>query len=169
MQVVAPPLTVSGCQNETISAIIAAWSNSGSNIRFSDRLAVVMWKEAEVQDLSNVDQFLVPTSRIFSKLFEAGVYMPDSLNHGKVVYKKREKSRGHHAVDMAALFYLIPRRMLSGLDVLIYFWDERDGSRRSVDDCSRQVLLTSFGLGPELCGWWFGPNVGGDQALTQKC
>ncbi|CAE7911230.1 unnamed protein product [Symbiodinium necroappetens] len=74
-EVVAPPLTVSGCQNETISAIIA------------------------------------------------GVYMPDSLNHGKVVYKKREKSRG--------------------LDVLIYFWDERDG--------------------PELCGWWFGPNVGGDQ------
>ena len=20
------------------------------------------------------------------------------------------------------------------------------------------------GRGPELCGWWFGPNVGGDQA-----
>ena len=25
---------------------------------------------------------------------KAGVYMPDSLNHGKVVYKKQEKSRG---------------------------------------------------------------------------
>ena len=32
MQVVAPPLTVSGCQNETISAIIAAWSNSGNDV-----------------------------------------------------------------------------------------------------------------------------------------
>ena len=50
--------------------------------------------------------------------------MANSMNHGKVVYKKQEKSRG--------------------LDVLIYFWDDRDG--------------------PELCGWWFGPNVGGDQA-----
>merc|ERR1719379_2941169 len=45
------------------------------------------------------------------------------MNHGKVVYKKNEKAKG--------------------LDVLIYFWDDRDG--------------------PELCGWWFGPNVGGDQ------
>eukprot|EP00439_Symbiodinium_sp_Y106_P028763 s1242_g3.t1 len=53
----------------------------------------------------------------------AGEYVPDSTNHGKVVYKKKEKSQG--------------------IDVLIYFWDERDG--------------------PELCGWWFGPKVGGDQ------
>eukprot|EP00434_Breviolum_minutum_P038985 symbB.v1.2.034597.t1/scaffold4494.1/size38952/2 len=45
------------------------------------------------------------------------------MNHGKVVYKKQKRSRG--------------------LDVLIYYWDDRDG--------------------PELCGWWFGPNVGGDQ------
>lgn len=74
-QVSAPPLTVSRCQNETISDIIA------------------------------------------------GVYIPASMNHGKVVYKKQERSRG--------------------LDVLIYYWDDRDG--------------------PELCGWWFGPNVGGDQ------
>jgi len=29
------------------------------------------------------------------------------------------------------------------MDVLIYFWDERDG--------------------PNFCGWWFGPQVGGDQ------
>ena len=29
------------------------------------------------------------------------------------------------------------------LDVLIYFWDERDGAN--------------------FCGWWFGPKVGGDQ------
>merc|ERR1712060_698697 len=47
-------------------------------------------------------------------------------NHGKVVYKKQEEDDE-----------------LSGLDVLIYYWDDRDG--------------------PELCGWWFGPNVGGDQ------
>jgi len=32
---------------------------------------------------------------------------------------------------------------VNGLDVMIYFWDERDG------------------VG--FCGWWFGPKVGGDQ------
>merc|ERR1711870_47134 len=30
-----------------------------------------------------------------------------------------------------------------GLDILIYFWDNRDGD--------------------DLAGWWFGPNVGGEQ------
>merc|ERR1711870_5087 len=29
-----------------------------------------------------------------------------------------------------------------GLDVLIYYWDERDGA--------------------DLCGWWFGPSAGGE-------
>ena len=29
----------------------------------------------------------------------------------------------------------------SSSDVLIYFWDDRDG--------------------PDFCGWWFGPHVGG--------
>jgi len=52
-----------------------------------------------------------------------GNYTPYSANHGKVVYRKDEKSKG--------------------FEVLIYYWDDRDG--------------------PELCGWWFGPNVGGDQ------
>merc|ERR1712139_251678 len=40
-----------------------------------------------------------------------------------MVYKKRKDSKN--------------------LDVMIYFWDERDG--------------------PELCGWWFAPSIGGDQ------
>merc|ERR1712014_431654 len=31
----------------------------------------------------------------------------------------------------------------NGLDVMVYFWDDRDGAK--------------FG------GWWFGPKVGGDQ------
>ena len=31
---------------------------------------------------------------------------------------------------------------VDGEDVFIYFWDERDG--------------------PEYCGWWIGPSVGGD-------
>lgn len=52
-----------------------------------------------------------------------GNYTPYSQNHGKVVYRKDEKSKG--------------------FEVLIYYWDDRDGA--------------------ELCGWWFGPNVGGDQ------
>eukprot|EP00927_Polykrikos_kofoidii_P004608 TRINITY_DN11825_c0_g1_i2.p1 TRINITY_DN11825_c0_g1~~TRINITY_DN11825_c0_g1_i2.p1 ORF type:complete len:1658 (-),score=400.74 TRINITY_DN11825_c0_g1_i2:139-5112(-) len=55
--------------------------------------------------------------------FITGIYIPDDFNHGRVVYKKERKTRGH--------------------DVLIYFWDERDG--------------------PDQCGWWFGPNVGGNQ------
>eukprot|EP00746_Dinoflagellata_sp_MGD_P126627 gnl/MRDRNA2_/MRDRNA2_61423_c0_seq2.p1 gnl/MRDRNA2_/MRDRNA2_61423_c0~~gnl/MRDRNA2_/MRDRNA2_61423_c0_seq2.p1 ORF type:complete len:905 (+),score=306.83 gnl/MRDRNA2_/MRDRNA2_61423_c0_seq2:167-2716(+) len=44
-------------------------------------------------------------------------------NHGKPVYKKDQQ--------------------VNGLDVLIYFWDDRDG--------------------PNFGGWWFGPKVGGDQ------
>merc|ERR1712187_285469 len=32
---------------------------------------------------------------------------------------------------------------VNGLDVMVYFWDERDG--------------------PSFCGWWFGPKIGGDQ------
>merc|ERR1719149_337996 len=52
-----------------------------------------------------------------------GNYTPYTQNHGKVVYRKDEKSKG--------------------FEVLIYYWDDRDG--------------------PDQCGWWFGPNVGGDQ------
>lgn len=49
--------------------------------------------------------------------------MPSSTNHARNVFKKTEQ--------------------VNGLDVLIYFWDERDG--------------------PTFSGWWFGPKVGGDQ------
>merc|ERR1712032_1749746 len=52
-----------------------------------------------------------------------GTYVPFSINHSKAVYQKVEKARG--------------------LDVLIYYWDDRDGS--------------------DLSGWWFGPSLGGDQ------
>mmetsp|Transcript_100554 Transcript_100554/g.260293 ORF Transcript_100554/g.260293 Transcript_100554/m.260293 type:complete len:415 (-) Transcript_100554:9-1253(-) len=52
-----------------------------------------------------------------------GTYRVSTMNHNKPVYKKYEKAKG--------------------LDVLVYFWDDRDGL--------------------ELCGWWFGPAVGGDQ------
>merc|ERR1719247_1284426 len=44
-------------------------------------------------------------------------------NHGKPTYKKDGQ--------------------VNGLDVMSYYWDERDG--------------------PGFCGWWFGPKVGGDQ------
>ena len=47
-------------------------------------------------------------------------------NHGRPVYKKNEVVANNPT-----------------LDVLIYFWDERDGAN--------------------FCGWWFGPKVGGDQ------
>ena len=50
-----------------------------------------------------------------------GVYNAVDTNHGKPVYKKEA----------------------SPTNVLIYFWDERDGA--------------TFG------GWWLGPKVGGDQ------
>ncbi|CAK0883943.1 unnamed protein product [Prorocentrum cordatum] len=46
-----------------------------------------------------------------------------SPNHGKPTYKKDTQ--------------------VNGLDVMLYFWDERDGKAFS--------------------GWWFGPKVGGDQ------
>merc|ERR1712151_854350 len=44
-------------------------------------------------------------------------------NHGRPTYKRNGQ--------------------VGGLDVMLYFWDQRDG--------------------PNFCGWWFGPKVGGDQ------
>eukprot|EP00439_Symbiodinium_sp_Y106_P039842 s3586_g4.t2 len=52
-----------------------------------------------------------------------GNFTANGQNHGKPTYKK------DHQVN--------------GLDVMLYYWDERDG--------------------PNFCGWWFGPKVGGDQ------
>eukprot|EP00411_Alexandrium_monilatum_P049962 CAMPEP_0175451616 /NCGR_PEP_ID=MMETSP0095-20121207/62986_1 /TAXON_ID=311494 /ORGANISM="Alexandrium monilatum, Strain CCMP3105" /LENGTH=154 /DNA_ID=CAMNT_0016752143 /DNA_START=45 /DNA_END=505 /DNA_ORIENTATION=+ len=53
-----------------------------------------------------------------------GTFVPNGeRNHGLPVFKKTEK--------------------VSGLDIMLYYWDERDG--------------------PACSGWWFGPQVGGDQ------
>ena len=95
------------------------------------------------------------------------MYMPDSLNHGKVVYKKQEKSRGLWGVVTGAVTGKhCESASSSGLDVLIYFWDERDGRFPSASCRSIQAAVFTMlsWSGPELCGWWFGPNVGGDQA-----
>mmetsp|Transcript_104529 Transcript_104529/g.185972 ORF Transcript_104529/g.185972 Transcript_104529/m.185972 type:complete len:1039 (+) Transcript_104529:66-3182(+) len=53
----------------------------------------------------------------------AGLYITKEDNHGKPVYKKEGPS--------------------GSVTVLIYYWDDRDGSAFN--------------------GWWFGPKVGGDQ------
>ena len=55
-----------------------------------------------------------------------GTFALQTENHGRPVYKKNEAVVNNPT-----------------LDVLIYFWDERDGAN--------------------FCGWWFGPKVGGDQ------
>ena len=55
-----------------------------------------------------------------------GTFSGLTENHGRPVYKKNEPVANNPT-----------------LDVLIYFWDERDGAN--------------------FCGWWFGPKVGGDQ------
>jgi len=52
-----------------------------------------------------------------------GTFTLSGDNHGKPAYKKDSQ--------------------VNGLDVMLYFWDERDG--------------------PNFCGWWFGPKIGGDQ------
>merc|ERR1719247_1779762 len=52
-----------------------------------------------------------------------GTFQLHGENHGKPTYKKDGQ--------------------VNGLDVMSYYWDERDG--------------------PGFCGWWFGPKVGGDQ------
>lgn len=52
-----------------------------------------------------------------------GTFTLSSQNHGKPVYKKDTQ--------------------VNNLDVMLYFWDQRDGASFS--------------------GWWFGPQVGGDQ------
>ncbi|CAE7194909.1 unnamed protein product, partial [Symbiodinium necroappetens] len=58
-----------------------------------------------------------------------GNFTANGQNHGKPTYKKEDLEFGDHQVN--------------GLDVMLYYWDERDG--------------------PNFCGWWFGPKVGGDQ------
>lgn len=52
-----------------------------------------------------------------------GTYVRSGDNHGKPTYKRDSQ--------------------VNGLDVMMYFWDERDG--------------------PAFSGWWFGPMIGGDQ------
>mmetsp|Transcript_9346 Transcript_9346/g.16265 ORF Transcript_9346/g.16265 Transcript_9346/m.16265 type:complete len:1041 (-) Transcript_9346:62-3184(-) len=52
-----------------------------------------------------------------------GTFQLSTENHGKPAYKKDGQ--------------------VNGLDVMIYYWDERDG--------------------PGFNGWWFGPVIGGDQ------
>lgn len=52
-----------------------------------------------------------------------GTFQLAGENHGKPTYKKDGQ--------------------VNGLDVMTYYWDERDGAG--------------------FCGWWFGPKVGGDQ------
>jgi len=52
-----------------------------------------------------------------------GIFQLSGENHGKPTYKKDGQ--------------------VNGLDVMTYYWDERDGAG--------------------FCGWWFGPKVGGDQ------
>eukprot|EP00927_Polykrikos_kofoidii_P059628 TRINITY_DN54773_c0_g1_i1.p1 TRINITY_DN54773_c0_g1~~TRINITY_DN54773_c0_g1_i1.p1 ORF type:complete len:1286 (+),score=290.34 TRINITY_DN54773_c0_g1_i1:85-3942(+) len=57
-------------------------------------------------------------------------------NHGKPVYKKDTQVPLPPGSPLAS-------GQTGGLDVMLYFWDERDGQTYS--------------------GWWFGPKVGGDQ------
>ncbi|CAE7212856.1 STOML2 [Symbiodinium sp. CCMP2456] len=52
-----------------------------------------------------------------------GNFTANGQNHGRPTYKKDTQ--------------------VNGLDVQLYYWDDRDG--------------------PNFCGWWFGPKVGGDQ------
>eukprot|EP00931_Biecheleriopsis_adriatica_P032574 TRINITY_DN18_c0_g1_i2.p1 TRINITY_DN18_c0_g1~~TRINITY_DN18_c0_g1_i2.p1 ORF type:complete len:1027 (-),score=405.02 TRINITY_DN18_c0_g1_i2:107-3187(-) len=57
-----------------------------------------------------------------------GNFTLSGANHNKPVYKKDQQ--------------------VNGLDVMLYFWDERDGANFS--------------------GWWFGPKVGGDQVWAYQ-
>eukprot|EP00435_Cladocopium_sp_Y103_P021690 s3160_g5.t1 len=57
-----------------------------------------------------------------------GDYNIAGSNHNKPAYKKEQK--------------------VSGLDVMLYYWDERDGMAFS--------------------GWWFGPKIGGDQVWAYQ-
>lgn len=52
-----------------------------------------------------------------------GNFTANGQNHGRPTYRKDQQ--------------------VNGLDVMLYYWDERDG--------------------PNFAGWWFGPKVGGDQ------
>eukprot|EP00929_Paragymnodinium_shiwhaense_P031484 TRINITY_DN1761_c1_g1_i8.p1 TRINITY_DN1761_c1_g1~~TRINITY_DN1761_c1_g1_i8.p1 ORF type:complete len:1093 (+),score=350.88 TRINITY_DN1761_c1_g1_i8:75-3353(+) len=58
-------------------------------------------------------------------------------NHGKPTYRKDTR------VPVPAGVTNMPATPDGMLDVMLYYWDERDG--------------------PTYSGWWFGPKVGGDQ------
>lgn len=74
---------------------------------------------------SNKDVTLVVTGCTHATVggIVRGTFQLIGENHGKPTYKKDGQ--------------------VNGLDVMTYFWDERDG--------------------PAFSGWWFGPKVGGDQ------
>eukprot|EP00435_Cladocopium_sp_Y103_P054561 s421_g17.t2 len=60
--------------------------------------------------------------KLFGRIVR-GNFTANGQNHGRPTYRKDQQ--------------------VNGLDVMLYYWDERDG--------------------PNFCGWWFGPKVGGDQ------
>jgi len=59
-----------------------------------------------------------------------GDYAEKGTNHGKKVYQKIQDIPGHQDID-----------------VLLYFWDQRDG--------------------PDFSGWWFGDQIGGSQVWAR--
>mmetsp|Transcript_78760 Transcript_78760/g.218910 ORF Transcript_78760/g.218910 Transcript_78760/m.218910 type:complete len:908 (+) Transcript_78760:117-2840(+) len=67
-----------------------------------------------------VDPVVGPTIR--------GSYSLSGLNHGRPVFKRGQKA--------------------SGFDVLIFYWDERDGAAN--------------------CGWWFAPSIGSEQVWAYQ-
>ena len=71
-----------------------------------------------------------------------GSFSHQSENHGRPVPRLK---RGELKLKCRAKVYKKNEPVANNptLDVLIYFWDERDGAN--------------------FCGWWFGPKVGGDQ------
>merc|ERR1712217_479933 len=57
-----------------------------------------------------------------------GTYVPHAENHGKTVYRRTE--------------------LFNDLDVMIYFWDDREGA--------------------DLAGWWFAPSVDADEVWAHN-
>ncbi|CAE7824795.1 Arsb [Symbiodinium sp. CCMP2456] len=82
-------------------------------------------ERAEKNDKAQLDVPLVVSGCVNKIVSEQvkGTYFRHGTNHGKPVYKKKPNDKP--------------------ADVLIYYWDERDGEK--------------------FCGWWFSPRVGSDQ------
>lgn len=93
-------------------------------------IACAMETTAEDAELSSLYVSATPMANDKIDLMKIiGEYSEDGVDHGRPSFKKKTRANG-------------------GIDVFVYYWDERDGEAWN--------------------GWWFANKVGGDQILVRN-